>query len=242
MPAACAPASPAPFFLPWATADFGLTGLAVAGATEGPACTPAQGAGRGRRAREAGIVRGSSRWPEGGGRGGPAAEWRPVPVHLGAEAGRGADGAAVADGAGRAAEQFAQPLAQVSRAGDRRAGRLSLDHGGQMVARLQERRDDVGIDRQRPAANLLQDRLDPVREPGDGLQADHRRGALEAVGRPEGLVQVRTVPLAPLQVHQPLFQADQKLARLLEEHLAEPVVRTRQDPYPHTSIVGPRPA
>ena len=38
------------------------------------------------------------------------------------------------------------------------------------------------------------------------------------------LVEVRTVPLAPLQVHQPFFQADQELARLLEEHLAEPVV------------------
>ena len=80
-----------------------------------------------------------------------------------------------------------------------------------------------------PAANLLEDRLDPVRELGDRLQADHRRGTLEAVGGPERLVQMRTVPLAALQIHQPFFQADEQLARLLEEHLAEAVVRTRQD-------------
>ena len=60
-----------------------------------------------------------------------------------------------------------------------------------------------------------------------------RRRALEAVGRAERLVEVRTVPLAPLEIHQPLLEADQELARFLVEHLAESVVRTiRNGVYP----------
>ena len=34
----------------------------------------------------------------------------------------------------------------------------------------------------------------------------------------------RTVPLAPFQLHQPLFQADQEFPRLLVEHQAEAIV------------------
>ena len=66
---------------------------------------------------------------------------------------------------------------------------------------------------QRPLANLLEYRLDSMRELGKGLQPDHRPCALEAMGRAERLVEMRTVPLTPLQIHQPFFQADEKLAR-----------------------------
>ena len=68
-----------------------------------------------------------------------------------------------------------------------------------------------------------------MREPGDRFQSDHCRGALDGMGRAESLIQVRTVSLAPLQVHQPFLQADQVLPRLLEEHFTETVVRTPQD-------------
>jgi hypothetical protein len=93
-----------------------------------------------------------------------------------------------------------------------------------MVSGLQERGDDVGIHREMAPADLFQYGFDPVREIGNRLQADHPRGSLEAMSRPKCLVQVRTVPLAALQFHQALFQADQELTRLFEEHLAEPVV------------------
>ena len=49
-------------------------------------------------------------------------------------------------------------------------------------------------------------------------------GALQTVRRAKRPIEVRAVPLTPLQVHQPFFQADQELARFFEEHLAEPVV------------------
>ena len=71
---------------------------------------------------------------------------------------------------------------------------------------------------------VVEDGLDPVGELGDGGEAHHRRGAFQAVRRAKCPIEVRAVPLAPLQVHQPFFQADQELARLFEEHLAEPVV------------------
>ena len=51
-------------------------------------------------------------------------------------------------------------------------------------------------------------------------------GTLETVGRTERLIQVRTIPLTPLQIHQPLFEADQEFARFLIKHLAESIVRT----------------
>ena len=57
-------------------------------------------------------------------------------------------------------------------------------------------------------------------------QAHHGRGPLQAVGRPKGLVEVRTIALTPLQIHQSLFETDQELARFLEKHLPESVVRT----------------
>ncbi len=63
-------------------------------------------------------------------------------------------------------------------------------------------------------------------ELGDRRQAHHGRGPLQAVGRPKGLVEVRTVALTPLQIHQSLFETDQELARFLEKHLPESVVRT----------------
>src|SRR5262249_9726105 len=74
-------------------------------------------------------------------------------------------------------------------------------------------------------ADAVEDRLDAVSELRQLGQAHHGRRALEAVGRPECLVEVRTIPLAPLEIHQPLFEADQELSRLLVEHLAESIVR-----------------
>jgi hypothetical protein len=93
-----------------------------------------------------------------------------------------------------------------------------------MVARFQQRRDDVRIGRHRAGPDPVQNRFNAVRELGDHLQADHPRSTLETVRRPKGLVQMRTVPLAPLQIHQPLFEADQELPRFFIEHLAETVV------------------
>ena len=95
-----------------------------------------------------------------------------------------------------------------------------------MIAGLEEGCDDVRIDPERAGADPVQDRLDSIRELGDGRQAHHGRGSLETMGRTKRLIQVRTIPLTPLQIHQPLFEADQELPRLLIKHLAEPVVRT----------------
>jgi hypothetical protein len=95
-----------------------------------------------------------------------------------------------------------------------------------MVARFQKGGDDIGINHQQASADSLQDRLDAMGELGNGLQAHHARGTLQTVGCAECLVEVRTVGLTPLEIHQPFFQADQELARFLEEHVAKAVFRT----------------
>jgi hypothetical protein len=52
------------------------------------------------------------------------------------------------------------------------------------------------------------------------------------VSRPECFIEVRAIRLLALQIHQAFFQADEKLARFLEKHLAKTVFRTaRQVPY-----------
>ena len=67
-----------------------------------------------------------------------------------------------------------------------------------MIARLQQGRDDVGIDREQAGADPFQDRLDAMSEFGDGRQTHHGRGPLEAMRRAKGLIEVRTVALTPL--------------------------------------------
>ncbi len=93
-----------------------------------------------------------------------------------------------------------------------------------MVSRFEQRRDDVGVDSQGAGPDFLQHGLDSICKPSDRFQTDHRRGTLQTVRRAKRPIEVRTVPLTSLQVHQPFFQADQELARFFEEHLAEPVV------------------
>jgi hypothetical protein len=107
-----------------------------------------------------------------------------------------------------------------------RSGRLGLDHGRQMVACFKQGRDDIGINCQRAGSYPLQYRFDAVGKLRDGAQAHHGRGPLQAVGRPEGLVEVRTIALTPLQVHQSLFETNEELTRFLVKHLPESVVRT----------------
>jgi len=109
-----------------------------------------------------------------------------------------------------------------------------------VVAGVEQGADHVGVDRQCARPDPVEHRLDPVRELGDGGQADHRRRPLDAVRGAEGPVEVGAVPLAALQLHQPLFQAEQELARLLEEHLQEPIVRNTQGPTPssHQHFAG----
>jgi hypothetical protein len=95
-----------------------------------------------------------------------------------------------------------------------------------MISRLEQRRDDIGIDRQRAGPDPLKDSLDSMGELGDRREPNHGRGSLQAVRRPEGFVEMRAVALTPLKVHQSLFETDQKLACFLVKHLPESVVRT----------------
>jgi hypothetical protein len=104
-------------------------------------------------------------------------------------------------------------------------GGLRFHHGCQMVARLKQSRDDVRINHQQTAADSLQNGLDSIGELGNGLEPHHPGSTLDAMGSAECPVKVRTVGLTPLQIHQPLFESDEKLARFLEEHLTESVVR-----------------
>jgi hypothetical protein len=85
---------------------------------------------------------------------------------------------------------------------------LGFDHRGQVVARFEEGCNDVGIHHEQSSTNPLQDRLDAMSELGDDPQAHHARGALQAVGRAECLVEVGAVGLAPLEIHQPFLKAD----------------------------------
>src|SRR5262249_51924561 len=84
----------------------------------------------------------------------------------------------------------------------------------------------------------VQHGFDAMGKFGDVPQPYHGRRALKAVGRAERLVQVGTIPLAPLQVHQSLFQADEELPRFFVEHLAETVVRARTH-FREPSLVSP---
>jgi hypothetical protein len=94
-----------------------------------------------------------------------------------------------------------------------------------MIACLQQGRDDIGIDRKQAGADPFQDRLDAVSEFGEGRQTHHGRGPLEAMCRAKGLIEVRTVALTSLEIHQSLFETDQELTRFLVKHLAKTVVR-----------------
>ncbi len=117
---------------------------------------------------------------------------------LGRTAGAGAAVRRAAAGASRRSSgsrsRRLEPADEIGRRGDRRARRLGLDGGREVVARVEQGRDDVRVDRQRARADPVEDRLDPVRELGQGTQADHGGGALDAVGGPEGPVEVARSP------------------------------------------------
>ena len=65
-----------------------------------------------------------------------------------------------------------------------------------------------------------------MRELGHRPEPHHRGSPFQAVGRPKCPIKVRTVALTPLQVHQPLLEADQELTCLFIKHLTKSVVRT----------------
>jgi hypothetical protein len=116
---------------------------------------------------------------------------------------------------------------EVGRRRDWRSIGIGLDHRGEVVARFKEGRDDVGVDRQGVGTDALENRFDPMSELGDLGKPDHRRRTLDAMGGPKRSVEVRAIVLAALELDQPLFQADEKLARFLVEHHPKAIV-TRQ--------------
>jgi hypothetical protein len=94
-----------------------------------------------------------------------------------------------------------------------------------MISRFKKGRDDIRIDHEQVRTNFLENRLDVMGELGDRAQAHHGGGPLQTVGCPECPVEVRTIRLTPLQVHQSFFQTDEELTRFLEKHLLESFVR-----------------
>ena len=99
-------------------------------------------------------------------RGGPTRAWRAGAAGRRAGAAAAAAGAPEIRGAGRLSRWVSS-----AEAGIGRPGRLGLDHRREVVARFEQRRDDVGVDRQRAGADPVEDGLDAVGELGDGRQA-----------------------------------------------------------------------
>ncbi len=94
-----------------------------------------------------------------------------------------------------------------------------LDQQPHLILRGERDRDQLAGRGHLALAHQIERRLHVVRERGDGVEAEHRAGALDGMQRAERRIDQRAVVRRALQIEQRLFQLLEQILRFLQKDL-----------------------